>query len=516
MSEEERPQAQPTDTDPNNAAYTDDLEAELHAAAGNDSDDHASDGDTGVINNNRTDGYDGGHPGNDDYADGDYANDGYPDGSYADGGENADQAGPYAVQQRRRPWLTAVAVLVPTILIAALAMTLVYMWQYHWRPITVRVDGIGMSVNVDTTVQTLLDDHDGFRRKPGRLLAVDGTVLDQDGGRPIAVTLNGRPVKPERYADTLVGDQAKLTTDNGKDTTEPYDAVKTPIPHGTDIDILGGGIQIVTQRGRDGIKETRTGRRSHQKATVVTVKPQDFTVRGINPNPDGRKVIALTFDDGPSEYTAKMLDILKSRSAKATFFDVGEGSDAMPDLERRMLADGHQVANHSYDHPYMPSLSRADLRDNITRGFASIKTATGKQTRVLRSPYGAFGEQQWKDAGDLIDMNVLWDIDTLDWKRPGADAIRKAVLDNATNGSIVLMHDGGGDRSQDIDALPGILDGLKKQGFTFVTIDELVEMSGQKLPSDGDGAADGDGATGDGASSDDAAEPGDESDGDAA
>ena len=475
MSKEERPQAQPTDTDPNNAAYTDDLEAELHAAADNDGND--SDGDTGVINDNGANGYNGGQTGNDGYADGDYANGGYPDGSYADGGEDADQAGPYAVQQRRRPWLTAAAVLVPTILIAALAMTLVYMWQYHWRPITVRVDGIGMSVNVDTTVQTLLDDHDGFRRKPGRLLAVDGTVLDQDGGRPIAVTLNDRPVKPERYADTLVGDQAKLTTDNGKDTTEPYDVVKTAIPHGTDIDILGGGIQIVTQRGRDGVKELRTGRRSRQKATVVTVKPRDFTVRGINPSPDGRKVIALTFDDGPSEYTAKMLDILKSRGAKATFFDVGEGSDAMPDLERRMLADGHQVASHSYDHPYMPSLSRDELRDNITRGFASIKAATGKQTRVLRSPYGAFGEQQWKDAGDLIDMNVLWDIDTLDWKRPGADAIRKAVLDNATNGSIVLMHDGGGDRTQDIEALPRIIDDLRGQGYEFVTVKQLIEMS---------------------------------------
>ena len=101
----------------------------------------------------------------------------------------------------------------------------------------------------------------------------------------------------------------------------------------------------------------------------------------------------------------------------------------------------------------------------------------GSMLYAFRAPYGAFGEQQWRDAADLIDMNVLWDIDTLDWKRPGAEAIVKTVLDNAHNGAIVLMHDGGGDRSQDIEALPDIIDKLREQGYEFVTVEQLAAMA---------------------------------------
>ena len=93
---------------------------------------------------------------------------------------------------------------------------------------------------------------------------------------------------------------------------------------------------------------------------------------------------------------------------------------------------------------------------------------------MMRAPYGAFTAQDWGRAGDLISCNVLWNIDTLDWKRPGADAIRSNVLNGAFNGAIVLMHDGGGDRSQDVEALPGIIDGLQKAGYQLVTVSELM------------------------------------------
>lgn len=101
------------------------------------------------------------------------------------------------------------------------------------------------------------------------------------------------------------------------------------------------------------------------------------------------------------------------------------------------------------------------------------------------APYGAFGVQQWKDAADIVDMNVLWSIDTLDWKRPGAKAIHDEVLKNAYNGAVALMHAGGGDRTQDIQALPSIIDDLRKQGYSFVTIDELCEMGGVPKPAQG-------------------------------
>ena len=96
-----------------------------------------------------------------------------------------------------------------------------------------------------------------------------------------------------------------------------------------------------------------------------------------------------------------------------------------------------------------------------------------------RAPYGAFTEVEWARAGDVVAANVLWNIDTRDWERPGPEAITRAVLDNAYNGAIVLMHDGGGNREQDIEALPGIIDGLRERGYTLVTVGELMKLDGR-------------------------------------
>lgn len=102
---------------------------------------------------------------------------------------------------------------------------------------------------------------------------------------------------------------------------------------------------------------------------------------------------------------------------------------------------------------------------------------------MIRAPYGAFTDTEWARSADLISCNVLWNIDTLDWKRPGAAAITDMVLSNAFNGSIVLMHDGGGNRSQDIEALPTIIDKLKAQGYTFLTVSELMAKD-SRFPKD--------------------------------
>jgi len=110
--------------------------------------------------------------------------------------------------------------------------------------------------------------------------------------------------------------------------------------------------------------------------------------------------------------------------------------------------------------------------------LANMKKASGVSTRMMRSPYGSFTVDQWKDVYDLIDYNVLWSIDTEDWRRPGAQAIHDAVLNHAYNGAVVLMHDGGGNRDQDIQALPGIIDDLKAQGYEFVTISGLLKLAG--------------------------------------
>lgn len=400
-------------------------------------------------------------------------------GTNALGGLGATGLTAAANRPRKHTGLKALIALLVVALVAAGGTGGWWMWENRWRPIDVTVNGITVRANVHTTIAQLLKRNDDFGRARGKLLAVDGSVLKRDGGEPIAVTVGGQSIGEHERNAMILPEHADVTVASGKDVTEPHEVKRTPVPFNTNIDLKGGAIQILKQAGKDGESEVWTGKESGKTVDKgVVVKPVDMVVTSYNPHPgDGRKVIALTFDDGPSQYSAPMLDILRDKGVKATFFDLGQQSGEFADVEKRMVAEGHQVASHSFDHPNMPTLGRDDLRANITNGFNATKAASGVDTKVFRSPYGAFGEQQWKDAGDLISMNVLWTIDTEDWRRPGADKIHDAVLSNAYDGAIVLMHDGGGDRTQDVQALPGIIDALKAQGYEFVTIDQLISMS---------------------------------------
>ena len=385
-----------------------------------------------------------------------------------------------AVKPRRRMpfWMRTMIVIVVIGLVAGLASGFAWMWDDHWRPIDVTVNNRVVRTRVDTTLDKLLKKNDDFGAKRGRLLAIDGSVLDEHGGKAIVPDVGGQAIPESDWSKMVVPDHADVTVESGEDVTEEHTVIKRDEPYGYDIDLKGGTIQVCTRRGKVGVAETWVGKRSGKKVDKgVTTKPTDMVVRAYSPRPDGKKVIALTFDDGPSQYSAPMLDILKAKGVKATFFDLGQQSKEFASAEKRMVAEGHEVASHSYDHPNMPKLNRDQLRENITNGFAAMKEASGVDTKVFRSPYGAFGAQQWQDADGLIDMNVLWDIDTLDWKRPGANEIHDNVMQHAHNGAIVLMHDGGGDRTQDIEALPRIIDDLRGQGYEFVTVKQLIEMS---------------------------------------
>ncbi|MFR0587225.1 polysaccharide deacetylase family protein [Bifidobacterium pseudolongum] len=377
------------------------------------------------------------------------------------------------------PVATALVTVAVALLVVAGAGFGWWMWQNHWRQVSITVDGDQLHARADTTVAQFLKDHDSFQRKPGRLVSLKGDVLEPAGGNAVQVKLDGTAIPVSEYGSTTLARATTMTVTPGTDRTEEHTVEQRTVPFTTDINLNNGPIQVVTQQGEDGTNEIWIGKRSKQEIKKRTVEPmKKLTVQSFSPQPEGKKVIALTFDDGPSQYTGPILDILKKKKVKATFFDLGEEALAMPTLEQRMVKEGHQVASHSVSHPYLPNMSAQELRKEITTSFADLKEASGTVTRTLRAPYGAFGVQQWKDAATVLDRNVLWTIDTLDWKRPGAKAIHDEVMKNAYNGAIALMHDGGGDRTQDIQALPGIIDDLKKQGYSFVTIDELCEMGG--------------------------------------
>lgn len=134
-------------------------------------------------------------------------------------------------------------------------------------------------------------------------------------------------------------------------------------------------------------------------------------------------------------------------------------------------------------HQNLPKADRETLRSEISNAASALKDASGKDVQMIRAPYGAFTDVEWARSGDLISCNVLWNIDTLDWERPGASAIEAAALRGVHNGSIILMHDGGGNREQTVEALPGIIDSLRAQGYELVTVSELMKLDGS-IPED--------------------------------
>jgi peptidoglycan/xylan/chitin deacetylase (PgdA/CDA1 family) len=182
--------------------------------------------------------------------------------------------------------------------------------------------------------------------------------------------------------------------------------------------------------------------------------------------PRGR-MVALTFDDGPSAYTSRILSILREKKARATFFMLGDMVSADPSLARRVLAAGHEIGNHSSSHGMLPG--HADIR----AAGSTIRRATGFKPCLFRPPYGALNSTVVRDVSRLRMKSVLWNVDTRDWSLPGTGTI-VAEASAARAGSIVLMHDGGGPRGQTVAALPQIIRDLRSRGLRLVTVTRLL------------------------------------------
>jgi peptidoglycan/xylan/chitin deacetylase (PgdA/CDA1 family) len=191
----------------------------------------------------------------------------------------------------------------------------------------------------------------------------------------------------------------------------------------------------------------------------------------------GRREIALTFDDGPWVQTPQFLALLERDEVPATFFEIGRqiseyGEDGA--IERRMLADGDMIGDHTWSHPDVAGAG-AFADEQIEQAAAAIRTATGGFTPCLfRAPYGDVSPALIAEARSLGFTTIQWDIDPRDWALPGVTEIETNVIDNARPGGIVELHDGGGDRSETLAALPDIIDTLRARGYTFVTVTQLL------------------------------------------
>jgi len=192
--------------------------------------------------------------------------------------------------------------------------------------------------------------------------------------------------------------------------------------------------------------------------------------------PANARDIALTFDDGPWVQTPQFLDVLERYHVPATFFQIGEwisvyGQDDR--LERRMLRDGDMIGDHTWTHPNYTGTGPYE-RMQVVRAADAIRAATGFYPCLFRAPYGNTSPAQLAQIRSLGMTTIQWDIDPRDWALPGVAAIEDDVLTNARNGGIVEMHDGGGPRQETIDALPTIITTLRKRGYRFVTITQML------------------------------------------
>lgn len=187
------------------------------------------------------------------------------------------------------------------------------------------------------------------------------------------------------------------------------------------------------------------------------------------------KLAALTFDDGPDDkYTSDILDILKKYNVKATFFVVGENIEKNHDLLIRELNEGHEIANHTYTHPDLKGCGELQIVSEILSTGETIKKITNKTPMYFRPPKGIFTKETVAIADLYGYKTVLWNICVEHRESKTVKAMAQRILDKAKPGIIILAHDGRLDRTKTVKAIPLIIEGYKKKGYTFVTLDELL------------------------------------------
>lgn len=222
------------------------------------------------------------------------------------------------------------------------------------------------------------------------------------------------------------------------------------------------------------------GYHARSAAVAANADPEDFpldgtlTAEGTSLNCERLKCVALTFDDGPGEYTDELLDHLGEYDARATFYVMGSLVSEFPDVVERTHAEGHEMGNHTWKHDDLTTLSAEGVAEDLKRTDEAIQEVTGVAPPTLRPPYGAMN-------GTVSDATehpiILWDVDTMDWQNRDTGAVAKHALDESKPGSVVLFHD---IHKSTVDAIPDVLEGMHAEGFHFVTVSEIFGEDGLK------------------------------------
>lgn len=386
----------------------------------------------------------------------------------------------YAPKQKAdfftRGSLIAVAVVVVLIVAGIFAFN---SWMGS-KPVEVTLNGDQVTISgAERSIGGLLDNN-VVSVTPGNYVAVDGSTIRQGEGTRCTAKVNGNDTD-DMGMHLNGGDKIEIS--NGTDITEPYtDSEPQPLPHKTELKGVGA-VHLYSNNAQDGEQVTRTGKESGITATVTTKEPIDNIVQYYNVNSNGDKVIALTFDDGPwDKQTDEILDILEQNDAKATFFTVGQCISGHEKELQRAASMGCEIGTHTWDHAEgsgqgvsLIKMSTDERKQEVQKGLEAIKNATGQEaSTIFRCPGGNFDTSVATDLEGIVTAEIGWNVDTTDWKKPGADVIAQRIQ-SAGPGNIILMHDGGGDRSQTVEGLRQALPKMKEQGYSFITVQELLE-----------------------------------------
>ena len=190
-----------------------------------------------------------------------------------------------------------------------------------------------------------------------------------------------------------------------------------------------------------------------------------------------RPMIALTFDDGPGEYTEELINCLVENNAKATFFMLGQNVEAYPEIAKKLSDAGMELGNHSYSHPDLVTIGAEAAAQQVSNTDAALKAATGFEATVMRPPGGSFNDSVKAAINHPL---IIWSIDTRDWATKSEDQTYQVVMDNAQDGSVVLMHD---IHEWSVKAAIRMIPDLIAKGFKLVTVSELAEAKGETLQS---------------------------------
>lgn len=356
--------------------------------------------------------------------------------------------------------------------LAILLVTQFFLYQFYlFIPLTVN-NKQRLRVMRGTLVREVIKKS-GLEPKAGNLLDVEGKILKIGEGKPPIITFKGKRIS----LDQKIKEGGDLRVRDGDDIKEKTLKKIVIIPPSIKQGGGEGAFIGFGDKGRPGKKIIVLGEISKkvvQVKVIATPRPKIITKRNYYTS---KKVVALTFDDGPHpRYTPKILAILRKNKISATFFVVGQEAEKYPRLLSTIIASGSTLANHTYSHANIDKIPLSQALGELDRCDKIVYKTTKKHTRWFRPP-GGFNNPNFTYAvlkkGYQI---VLWNVDSEDWRKPPPQTLRARVLSQVRPGAVILFHDGGGNRNNTIAALPLIIADLKRQGYSFITLEKLTQL----------------------------------------